>query len=118
VTRWTLPHTLESARTTRELVGTELQDSQLRDNAVLVASELVANAVDHGQGPVVVELTRDGRQVRLAVSSTSGQDPQPRAAGQHDLRGRGLTIVSTVADQWGWARHEDLVTVWALLTEP
>lgn len=118
MTRWTLPHDLSSVGTARDLVGAELVGSPLRDDAVLVTSELVANAVDHGEPPVELEIALEGAGLRIVVTSLSADDPQTRVAGDHAPRGRGLAIVSSLATDWGWFRTDGRVTVWAVLTAP
>src|SRR5215212_1528204 len=73
--RWTLPAVAESARAARRQVAAQLTDwglPQMVDDATLVVSELVTNAVCHGAGPVWHALRRvsgDGAAdaVRLEV---------------------------------------------------
>jgi anti-anti-sigma factor len=75
----------------------------LIDRAVLVASELVTNAVVHSQGPVRLRLELHQERLHLAV-----YDQSPRllalAAEPGDLEaegGRGLLIVDQLASAWG-----------------
>jgi anti-sigma regulatory factor (Ser/Thr protein kinase) len=80
----------------------------------LLASELVANAVLHGGGPVTVGLERTGHHVRVEVSDTSEDLPTLRAP--EDLlaeRGRGFLLVDRLASRWGFERRrDDGKTVW------
>ena len=78
----------------------------LVDRAVLVASELVTNAVVHSQGPVRLRLELHQERLQLAV-----YDQSPRllalATEPGDLDaegGRGLLIVDQLASTWG-VRH-------------
>ncbi|QMU77196.1 ATP-binding protein [Streptacidiphilus sp. PB12-B1b] len=48
-------------------------------DALLLVSELVANAVHHAPGPCVLELVDDGADLVVAVSDTSDALPQRRA---------------------------------------
>jgi anti-anti-sigma factor len=79
---------------------------ELVDRAVLVASELVTNAVVHSQGPVRLRLELHQQRLHLAV-----YDQSPRllalATEPGDLDaegGRGLLIVDQLASAWG-VRH-------------
>jgi anti-anti-sigma factor len=76
---------------------------ELVDRAVLVASELVTNAVVHSKGPVRLRLELHKERLHLAV-----YDPSPRllalAVDPGDLEaegGRGLLIVDQLASSWG-----------------
>lgn len=75
--------------------------------AVLVASELVANAVAAEPGQMVtlgLEL-RAGR-LRIAVLDTSPLPPAAGEAAPGELTeaGRGLLLVAALACRWGWHR--------------
>jgi anti-anti-sigma factor len=79
---------------------------ELVDRAVLVASELVTNAVVHSQGPLRLRLELHQERLQLAV-----YDQSPRllalATEPGDLDaegGRGLLIVDQLASAWG-VRH-------------
>ncbi|SHM86382.1 ATP-binding protein [Actinacidiphila paucisporea] len=61
-----------------------------RGDALLVASELVTNAVRHAPGPCTLALALHGDLLEIAVSDTSRLPPQPqpyepRRIGQHGL---------------------------------
>ena len=96
------------------------------DDVVLVASELVSNAVTHSGGSEVdrlhVGVTLDAGGVRVSVHDPgfSGDHPQLRDAGDPSLGGWGLRIVERLADRWGFD-HDDGMRVWAdvsLVTPP
>ncbi len=74
-----------------------------RDDAEVIVSELVTNALQHGSPPVVVTLTATEDGVFVAVADAGGPpylfgslSPDPAA-----VHGRGLAIVSTLAAAWG-----------------
>lgn len=71
------------------------------DTAVLLVSELVSNAVRHARGPcaIVVDLSGDG--VVISVEDGDDRRPTPREAEDTHEQGRGLLIVSALADDWG-----------------
>ena len=107
----TYPSAILSARHAREFVAAELRRADATDTAVddlgLIVSELVANAVQHGDGGNIdVSLdTLSGDCFAVAVSSgvsTSRppMDPARWAVAPADQRsGRGLGIVRHLADE-------------------
>lgn len=89
-------------------------DCESIDEVVLVASELVGNAVRHtAAGPLDVtwDLDPDGVTVRVADASTTL--PTLRAPLDSEPGGRGLTIVAAVADDWGAYTLGSGKRVWA-----
>lgn len=90
------------------------------DDAVLVVSELLSNALRHAHplpsGQIRVSWRWTGEHVEVAVSD-GGAATEPRAGrpALSSLGGRGLGIVEYLASTWG-VRHEgDITTVWALV---
>lgn len=67
----------------------------------LLVSELVTNAVLHVGGMVTVTLTATSDRLTVSVSDTSVQSPSLRAEDVWRTSGRGLAIVSAIADEWG-----------------
>ncbi|WP_420719393.1 ATP-binding protein [Streptomyces sp. RTd22] len=73
------------------------------DNAVLIVAELAANAAQHGRADLTVLLTRWRDAVHITVQDTgapSNRD-EPTTGRDEVERGRGLAIVSALAD---WTR--------------
>jgi anti-sigma regulatory factor (Ser/Thr protein kinase) len=72
------------------------------DAAQLLVSELVTNAVDHGEGPIRLQISRHRGTLRVEVSDTGAQfaplttTPDPQAIG-----GRGLFLLEALATKWG-----------------
>ena len=103
-----LPATEESVREARDLVRErtgERVPAVLLYDLLTVVSELVANAVRHGNGSEVglsVEVCDDGR-VRGEVENagTGRVEPQPISLGQ--THGLGLHIVDALAERWNVA---------------
>ena len=84
---------------------------------VLLASELVTNAVRHGAAPIVLRLQHWGASVRVEVRD-AGDAFRPASAGGWDLTaegGRGLALVEALATSWGSTVRADMPigkTVW------
>lgn len=70
--------------------------------AALLVSELVTNAIRYGSSRAVLEATAPGGVLRVAVRD---DNPDLPVLGEHPSitaeNGRGLLLVSTLADSWG-----------------
>lgn len=85
----------------------------IRDEAVLITSELSANAVLHARTDFRVTLRSDGVGLRIEVRDQSDRIPAPAPPSQDATSGRGLTTVDALAASWG-ARPEGAgKVVWA-----
>lgn len=74
--------------------------------AALLTSELVTNAVQHDAGKVITLEVRV-RHSRLRVEvhdSASGMPVPDQVSTTEDEDGRGLLLVDTLADEWGFYR--------------
>ncbi|MBT2510324.1 ATP-binding protein [Streptomyces sp. ISL-98] len=87
------------------------------DDALLVANELVANALVHtgGDGIELVATYGDGLLL-VEVRDASDEPPSPVADAGLDVCGRGLAMVHALSSDWGWTRRaEGGKSTWALL---
>ena len=101
--RLSLPPAAAAAAVARQLLRqrcSSLPGPEL-DDALLLVTELVANAVRHGEGPVTLALTRDHGRLRVEVTDASPRRPRPRDRGVEAESGRGLQIVDVLATRWG-----------------
>lgn len=91
------------------------QEARL-DDAVLVLSELITNAVLHAHGDVVarVSVAADG-SVQLEVLDSSGRLPRVRGYGDESTTGRGLRMVADLSEDWGVEPSDGGKRVWARL---
>lgn len=93
-------------------------DEDIRFNGQLIVSEFAGNAVRHGTPPARLRLIFD-QALTIEVSDTGGNAPLLRHAQEGDEGGRGLFIVSQLADRWG-TRYESGggKTIWAEVDTP
>ncbi len=117
-----LPNTLMAPREARIAIArflSKAQLSQLTDDAQLLASELVTNAVRHATGPIDVRAyVRDGF-LRLEVGdSCVDRAPEKRQADPDDEGGRGMELVDKLSARWGWRACGDAKVVWLDLPMP
>ena len=91
--------------------------SALVDDAALVVTELVSNAVLHAGGPITLaaSVAADGSALRLEVGDSSPVPPVLRDYGSVASTGRGLTLVARLARGWGVEPVDAGKRVWAEL---
>lgn len=118
----TLPAELRSIRAARlfvaeRCVAARLTDEQC-DDALLLTSELVTNAILHGRSEVCVEVQERGRLMRISVFDENSRHPQPVAEDPDALDGRGLALVDALARSWGVEDRRLGKAVWFELARP
>ena len=118
--RTTVPPVLDSVPTARRWVDDQLRPvpDDIRRTVGLLTSELVTNAVLHAATPVTVTLLRETGAIRVEVADESPQLPTLKSYGEDAVTGRGLHLVSALADSWGSRRRDEGKVVWFELGEP
>jgi anti-sigma regulatory factor (Ser/Thr protein kinase) len=101
---WDLPCDPGSAALARRHVASTCTrlGREFHDVAVLLASELVGNAVEHAHGHdihLVVDL--QGSRFRVEVHDDADGRPTARRGDTLAPRGRGLMLVERLAAEWG-----------------
>lgn len=84
----------------------------LCDTLALLVSEVTTNALVHGTGQVQVQVSTAGQVLRVEVYDDSPRMPEPRAAGVLEEGGRGLSLLASLAQDWGVYRQDAGKVVW------
>jgi anti-sigma regulatory factor (Ser/Thr protein kinase) len=121
---WPLPFTPASAPAARSRITDVLRSFDVEpttvDNARLVVSELLGNAIRHGRarpsGDILLTMVVEPEAVSIEVADGGGRT-QPRLvhAPLMSLGGRGLRIVHTVSRDWGVREAVGGKTVFAVV---
>lgn len=90
----------EGRRYVQRVVGA-IGAEDLVDDAVLVAAELLANAVQHGLAPVDLTVSGSPDLVRIDVADASPRPPVRPRTSTTNMTGRGLALVQALCARWG-----------------
>jgi anti-sigma regulatory factor (Ser/Thr protein kinase) len=114
--RATLRAEPEQVAEARRLVAGYLRDRGDEDGevAVLLVSELVTNAILYGHGPLELRAHTEGSALRIEVRDQEPASPPVLRADAEltEIGGRGLQLVDTLADRWGWSTEDEGKVVW------
>ncbi|WP_329146215.1 ATP-binding protein [Streptomyces sp. NBC_01456] len=104
-------------RTPIHAPGDGSRDDDAADSVVLMVSELVTNAVEHAQPPLVLHVSREHTALRVWVGVTDG-GPATRegpwtSSCAYEEHGRGLSMVKALASAHGAHSHGGGTTHWA-----
>ncbi|MGH3915010.1 MAG: ATP-binding protein [Pseudonocardiaceae bacterium] len=107
-----------ACRLVRETCTMWQVDTERRQIAELVVSELVDNVVRHARTAAVLTLEQGTRGLQIAVRDAASQEvfsPSSWRCTGARRQGRGLELVARLATAWGVERHPVGKTVWAQL---
>lgn len=113
VDRLRLPPEPRSAGAARRFIANALDDGdEVAELAVLLVSELASNAIVHAATPF--EITSHVRDERLRVEVSDGDATPPivQRYAPDSVSGRGMHIVATTADRWGYEPRPGGKVVW------
>lgn len=85
------------------------------EQALVVTSELVTNAVLHARTAIKLTVLVDSSTVRIEVFDENPRLPVAAPCPTDATSGRGLALVAAMANAWGIENHEDGKVVWAEL---
>lgn len=119
-------HSPSGVGAARRRLRADLRDSgaaeAVIDDAILVLSELLSNAYRHAQpldgGQLVRVRWSRGSDGTVTIAVTDGGGPTrplPCSPSVTARGGRGLTIITALAREWGVDDDPGAVTVWAVL---
>jgi anti-sigma regulatory factor (Ser/Thr protein kinase) len=116
VTTLVLPPDIAAVREARRLVQgfceAEAVPDEVRDTAVLLASETVTNAFVHGRSDARLAVSLVPGGVLVEVGDDNSRHPRAVDADDQALDGRGLMIITALAARWGVRDEEVGKTVW------
>ncbi|AZS83256.1 GAF domain-containing protein [Streptomyces griseoviridis] len=115
VAQWEVPSDPASVGEVRASVARRLSEwglDELAFTTELILSELVTNAIRYGAEPIGVRMLFD-RTLICEVYDGSSTSPHLRYAAMTDEGGRGLFLVSQLAERWGTRYTPDGKVIWA-----
>jgi anti-sigma regulatory factor (Ser/Thr protein kinase) len=86
--------------------------TEVAEDAALLTSELVSNAVRHARTPFEVLVDRGNGHLRVTVVDESPEPPLVQQPAPDDIGGRGLVLVSRMSHRWGFESRGDGKAVW------
>jgi len=99
-----LPDDLASVAVARRFVREKLVEwgiDEPMDDALLVVSELAANALTHAESSYRVRIAATGTALRIEVEDDGAGTPEPQPLTETEEHGRGLHLVGALAASWG-----------------
>jgi anti-sigma regulatory factor (Ser/Thr protein kinase) len=107
-------HNVAGVRSLTRVALSGLSADALED-ILLVVTELVSNAFDHGESPfwMWLYLSPAPCVVRCEVNDTGPDVPVVGKSRLSDFRGRGMVLVDQLATRWGVTHRDGYKTVWA-----
>jgi len=99
----------------RDVLPDHPRADEILDEAAIVVSELVTNAIQAGTQVATLTLSVGRDRVRIGVTDDAGGRPRVARSGPQDEHGRGLQIVDALCRDWGVTRTGNGKQVWAEL---
>ena len=115
---WALPPVARSVVEARRHVRATLKEwdlNALSDVAQLLTSEVVTNSLLHARSAIRLTIEHTKAGVRVAVTDESTVIPAMRPRSASATTGRGLLLLSRLADEWDTIVSDGGKTVWFTL---
>jgi anti-sigma regulatory factor (Ser/Thr protein kinase) len=100
------------------MVAADAAGAEFVDDAAMVTSELVTNALRAGAARIRLQLGTDDTVLRIGVRDDATGTVESTQTDPLALDGRGLRIVDMLADRWGVDELPTGKLVWADLSLP
>ncbi|MGC4864855.1 ATP-binding protein [Micromonospora sp. DT53] len=119
-----LPADARSPAAARRLVARQCDAWGMQvvaDRAMVIASELVSNVVQHAGTDLDITVADVAGSLRISVRDRDGETPDsttPALPRQVTEGGRGLPIIAALTTDWGFFPFGDGKTVWAAIDSP
>ena len=105
----------------RALVRDALHDwglAGMADDAAVIVTELVTNAVTHGESDFRLQLSRTPGAFRIEVVDEGQGTPEPQPLDFEAEGGRGIMLVDAMSSSWGVESVPGGKLVWAEIATP
>ena len=97
----------------RRFTAQVLEGHAACSDAQLAVTELVTNALLHGEHPVLLRVLPLPHAVRIEVHDAGRAVPVQLRPSVDAMTGRGLALIATLASRWGVLPDDAGKTVWA-----
>ncbi len=115
-----VPPVEASVASARETAGAALSewavDDETEDDALLIVSELLTNAIRHGAAPIELRVRLADEDLVINVSDCGTKRPVLREIEPTAPSGRGLHLVDALASRWGTRPTGSGKSVWCTLS--
>jgi len=92
--------------------------AEVNDVVELLSTELVNNVVEHAAGSPTLRITPNEQSVRVEVDDASVDAPVLEVPDVRAEHGRGLLLIASIADEWGFDVGSGGKTVWFVVSAP
>jgi anti-sigma regulatory factor (Ser/Thr protein kinase) len=99
------------------LTTSSVRDPHSSQRLAILASELVTNAVLHARTAFFLKVEQVNDSIRVTVTDQSLELPVLKNHGAMSATGRGLHLVDSLADRWGFEPLPDGKAVWFEITD-
>ena len=122
--RWSLsvvddPDIAGALSVARSLVLATLHDApgDVRDLAALLTTEVLGNAILHASAPFSLAIDQKGPCIRVEVGDAGTMPPQVKRYGPMSSTGRGLRLLESLTEEWGWNPTKSGKLLWFELSK-